>query len=34
MCDEVVSEDPFMPKYCPDRYKTPKCVIKLLMLLC
>ena len=21
MCDEVISEDPFILKYCPDRYK-------------
>ena len=21
-CDKAVSEDPFMPKYCLDRYKT------------
>ena len=26
MCDEVVSNDPFMLKYYPDRYKTQKCV--------
>ena len=22
LCDKVVSEDPFMQKYCPGRYKT------------
>ena len=34
MCDKVVSKEPFMVKYCPDRYKIQKCVIKLLMFVC
>ena len=32
MRDEVVSENPFMLKHYPNRYK--KCVLKLSMLLC
>ena len=32
--DKVVSKDPFMLRYCPNRYKAQRCVIKLLMLLC
>ena len=31
--DRVVSEDPFLIFYCPDKYVTQKCVIKLLMIL-
>ena len=31
--DKVVSEDPFMLKYWHDKYKTQKCVIKLLILI-
>ena len=35
LCDKTVSEDPFMlKKVCRDKYKTKKCVIKLLILLC
>ena len=26
MCDKVVSQDPFMLKYCPGKYKTKKCI--------
>ena len=29
MCDKDVSKDPFMPKYCLDRYKTKKICVKL-----
>ena len=31
--DKVFSEDPFMLKYWHDKYKTQKCVIKLLILI-
>ena len=24
MCDKIISENPFMLKYCPDKYITPK----------
>ena len=34
MSDEVVSNNPFMLKYCLDRYETKKCVIKLFMIAC
>ena len=33
MCDRVVSEDPFLTVYCPDKYKPKECAIKLLMIL-
>ena len=34
ICDRVISEDPFLiVVYCPDKYKTQKNVIKLLMIL-
>ena len=32
MYDEVVSKDPFVLIYCPDRYKPKQCVMKLLMI--
>ena len=24
MCDKILSENPFLLKYCPDKYMTPK----------
>ena len=30
----VIKNEEIFLKYCPDRYKTQKCVIKLLMLVC
>ena len=33
MCDRVVSEDPFLVVYCPDKYKTQRIVMKLLTIL-
>ena len=34
ICDRVVSEDPFMIVYYPDKYKTHKeCVIEVLMII-
>ena len=32
MCYEFVSNKPFILKYCLDKYKIQKCVIKLLIL--
>ena len=33
LSDRVVSENPFLRVYCPDKYKTQRIVIKLLMIL-
>ena len=33
MYDKVVSKKPFMLKHCLHRYKTKKCVIRLLILI-
>ena len=33
-CVTRFSKDPFMLQYCLDKYKTQKCVIKLLIIFC
>ena len=35
VCDKIVSKDPFMLKYCHDKYiRLKECVIKLFSLVC